>query len=123
VRGDRLDQVLQYLAIALARDGGRCLGAVNHARMSMVHDGSSHCALTIPAARPGHALKDAILVRLERAESAPVLNFEPKEVNGGACVCFGVVSALTVRLDLALTPFLSEPTEPGFEWSAVGGGR
>jgi hypothetical protein len=30
------------------------------------------------------------------------------------------VSALTARLDLALTPFLNEPSEPGFEWSAVG---
>jgi hypothetical protein len=86
----------------------------------MVHDGSSHSPLVTPPACPRHALKDALMVCLELAESVPVLDFEPKQVNAGTRVFFGVVSALAVRLDLALTPFLSESCESGFEQSTAG---
>ena len=86
----------------------------------MVHDGSSDSALTTPPARSRHALKDALLVGLELAESGPVLDFESKQINAGARVFFGVVSALAARLNLAATPFLGEPSEPGFEWSTTG---
>ena len=36
-----------------------------------------------------------------------------------ACV-FGVMSTHPARLDLAVTPFLGEPCEPGFEWPTAG---
>ena len=49
----------------------------------------------------------------ELAESGPVLDFEPKKIDAGARIFFGVVSALAARLDLAPTPFLGEPCEPG----------
>ena len=37
-----------------------------------------------------------------------------------ARVFFGVVSALAAYLDLAVTPFLGEPRETGFEWPTAG---
>jgi len=60
------------------------------------------------------------MVGLEFTESGPVFDFEPKQINAGARIFFGVVSALAACLDLAVTPFLGEPSEPGFEWSTAG---
>ena len=60
------------------------------------------------------------MVGLELAESGTVLDFEPKEINASAHVFFGVVSALAACLDLAVTPFLGEPSESGFEWTTAG---
>ena len=60
------------------------------------------------------------MVALELAESGTVLDFEPKEINASARVFFGVVSALAACLDLAVTPFLGEPCETGFEWPTAG---
>jgi hypothetical protein len=48
-----------------------------------------------------------------------VLNLQ-KQINVGARVFFGDVSALAARLDLAVTPFLGELCEPGFEWLTAG---
>ena len=48
-----------------------------------------------------------------------VLDFELKQVGTGACVFFGVVSALALCLDFAVTPFLGELTETGFERSTA----
>jgi hypothetical protein len=46
----------------------------------MVRGGSSHSAVATPPARPGHALNPG------RSESAPVLDFEPKQINAGVRV-------------------------------------
>lgn len=85
----------------------------------MVHDGSPD-PLPTPPDRSRHPFKDAFIVRLELAEPGTVLDFEPKEVHAGTCVFFGVVSTLALSLDLAVTPFLGEPCESGFEWSTAG---
>ena len=86
----------------------------------MVHDSSSHAPLPTPPTRPRHTLKNTLIIRLELAEPSPVLDLEPKKIDTGARVFFGVVSALATRLDLAVTPFFGEPCETGFEGSTAG---
>ena len=71
----------------------------------MVHDGSSHSALATPPARPPHALRDALSWWVLNSPNPAPFASEPKAINAGARVFFGVVSALAGRLDLALTPF------------------
>lgn len=48
---------------------------MHHTWIPVVHDGSSHQPLPTPPAGPRHPLKDALIVRLELAESGPVLDF------------------------------------------------
>ena len=67
----------------------------------------------------GFLTKDALIVGLEPDKFGPVLDFEPKQINAGARVFFGVVSALVARPGLAVTPFFGEPCEPGFERSTA----
>ena len=86
----------------------------------MTNDINSHSVLATPPARPRHALKPILTVVLELAESGPDLGFEPKQINAGMRIFFGVVSALATRLDLALAPFLGEPCRSGFEWWTAG---